>query len=254
MDIEIKQDGRVVTATLNRPDALNALSFEMMHQLVDEFSSYDTDPSVGCFLIQGSGRAFSAGADIKDLASKDYDYMLSRDVFAPWRAFAELRTPKVAAVGGYALGGGAELAMMCDIIIASDQARFGQPEIKLGLIPGMGGTQRLTKLIGKSKAMDLILTGRMMDAEEAERSGLVARVVGADELATTAAEVAGTVAGFSKATAMVGREAVNQALEVGLRDGILFEQRTYYALWATQDAQEGMAAFVEKRDATFNRA
>jgi enoyl-CoA hydratase len=177
--------------------------------------------------------------------------MFHEDFFAGWDAFAALRTPKIAAVSGYALGGGCELAMMCDMIFAADTAKFGQPEIKLGLIPGMGGSQRLTKLVGKAKAMDMILTGRMMDAEEAERAGLVARVIPAEKLMEETLAAAEQIAGYGKTAAIVGREAVERALELGLREGILFERRTYYALWATEDAREGMQAFIEKREPVF---
>ena len=226
----------------------------MMRAMITTMQELDKDPNVGCFVITGSERAFAAGADIKELASKSYIEMLQEDYFVGWDAFTAIRTPKVAAVSGYALGGGCELAMMCDIIYAADNAKFGQPEIKLGLIPGMGGSQRLTKLVGKAKAMDMILTGRMMDAEEAERSGLVARVIPTDQLMEETLAAAATIANYSKVTAMVAREAVDEALEVGLRAGIQFERRTYYALWATADANEGMHAFIEKRKPDFNIA
>jgi enoyl-CoA hydratase len=253
VNILIERKGRVVVVQLNRPKVLNALNSELMHEMVATLGPLDRDPEVGCFVITGSERAFAAGADIKELASKSYLEMLQEDFFAPWNAFAALRTPKIAAVSGYALGGGCELAMMCDMIFAADSAKFGQPEIKLGLIPGMGGSQRLTKLVGKGKAMDMILTGRMMEAEEAERAGLVARVIPADKLMDETMDAATTIAGYSKTTAMVAREAVNRALEGSLAEGILFEQRTYYALWATPDAQEGMNAFIEKRDPNFRK-
>ncbi len=251
MTIQIERQGRVAIIRLNRPEALNALNSEMMKQMVKEMEILDKDPTVGCFVITGSDRAFAAGADIKELASKSYIDMLQEDFFVGWDAFTALRTPKIAAVSGYALGGGCELAMMCDMIFAADTAKFGQPEIKLGLIPGMGGSQRLTKLVGKAKAMDLILTGRMMDADEAERAGLVARVMPAEQLMVETLATAETIANYSKVTAMVAREAVDEALEVGLRDGIQFERRTYYALWATEDANEGMRAFIEKREPEF---
>lgn len=251
MSILIEQTGRVVVVTLNRPEKLNALNSAVMHELVQSLEALDRDPSVGCFVLTGAGRAFAAGADIKELASKSYMDMYQEDFFAPWDRFAELRTPKIAAVNGYALGGGCELAMMCDMIFAADSAKFGQPEVKLGLIPGMGGSQRLTKLVGKAKAMDLILTGRMMGAEEAERTGLVARVITAERLLDETLSVAETIASYGKTAVMVGREAVERALETSLREGILFERRTYYALWATADAQEGMTAFLEKREPEF---
>lgn len=251
MTIQIERQGRVAIIRLHRPEALNALNSDMMRQMVKEMEVLDKDPTIGCFVITGSERAFAAGADIKELASKSYVDMLQEDFFVGWDAFTALRTPKIAAVSGYALGGGCELAMMCDMIFAADTAKFGQPEIKLGLIPGMGGSQRLTKLVGKAKAMDLILTGRMMDADEAERAGLVARVIPAEQLMVETMATAETIANYSKVTAMVAREAVDEALEVGLRDGIQFERRTYYALWATEDANEGMQAFIEKREPAF---
>lgn len=252
MTIITERQGRVAIIKLNRPKVLNALNSQMMGELVTTMKELDRDPQVGCFVLTGSERAFAAGADIKELASKSYADMLQEDFFVGWDAFTALRTPKIAAVAGYALGGGCELAMMCDMIFAADSAKFGQPEIKLGLIPGMGGSQRLTKLVGKAKAMDMILTGRMMDAEEAERAGLVSRVVAAEKLMEETLSAAHCIANSSKMTAQVAREAVENALETGLREGILFERRTYYALWATEDAQEGMQAFIEKRDPVFN--
>jgi enoyl-CoA hydratase len=211
----------------------------------------DRDPGVGCFVVTGSERAFAAGADIKEMADRSFPEMYAEDYFAGWDAFAALRTPKIAAVAGYALGGGCELAMLCDFVIAADTARFGQPEIKLGVIPGIGGTQRLTRLVGKAKAMDLILTGRLMDAAEAERSGLVARVVPAARLADEAATTAAAIASHGKPAAMAAREAVDRALEMGLREGVLFERRLFHALFATDDQKEGMRAFLEKRPAHF---
>ena len=250
-NILIERKGRVVVVRLNRPKVLNALNSEVMVEMISALQRLDRDPEVGCFVVTGSERAFAAGADIKELASKSYMDMFHEDFLSGWAGFAELRTPKIAAVAGYALGGGCELAMMCDMIFAADTAKFGQPEIKLGLIPGMGGSQRLTKLVGKAKAMDMILTGRMMDAEEAERAGLVARVIPADQLMEETLAAAETIAGYGKTAAMVARDAVNQAEETGLSDGILFERRTYHALWATEDAQEGMQAFLEKREPEF---
>ena len=251
MTFLVERQGRVAIIRLNRPEALNALNSEMMREMVAVMQELDRDSEVGCLVVTGSERAFSVGADIKELASKSYAEMFREDFFVGWDAFTTLRTPKIAAVSGYALGGGCELAMMCDMILAADTAKFGQPEIKLGLIPGMGGSQRLTKLIGKAKAMDMILTGRMMDAEEAERAGLVARVIPATQLMAETLKVADTISKYSKMTAMVAREAVERALEVGLRDGVLFERRTYYALWASEDANEGMKAFIEKREPIF---
>ncbi|MCB8954368.1 MAG: enoyl-CoA hydratase/isomerase family protein [Ardenticatenales bacterium] len=251
MTIQIERQGRVVIVRLNRPQVLNALNAEVMREMVAAMQPLDRDPEVGCFVITGNERAFAAGADIKELAAKSYMEMFHEDFFAGWDAFTTLRTPKIAAVAGYALGGGCELAMMCDMIYAADTAKFGQPEIKLGLIPGMGGSQRLTKLVGKAKAMDMLLTGRMMGAEEAERAGLVARVIPADKLLDETLAAAQTIAAYGKTAAIFAREAVERALESGLREGLLFERRTYYALWATADAHEGMQAFLEKRPPQF---
>ena len=251
MNILVERHDRVVLVRLNRPKKLNALNSETMCDIVTTLERYDNDPSVGCFVITGNERAFAAGADIDELSSRSYMQMYHDDFMAGWDRFVRLRTPKIAAVSGYALGGGCELAMMCDMIYASDTAKFGQPEIKLGLIPGMGGSQRLTKLVGKAKAMDMILTGRMMGAEEAERAGLVARIISQDNLLTETLEAAATIANYGKTAAMFGREAVNQAEQSSLHDGLLFERRTYYALWATEDAQEGMQAFLEKRKPMF---
>ena len=252
MNILVEQIGRVVTITLNRPQRLNALNSELMRELVSTAQKLDQDPNVGCIIIAGSEKVFSAGADIKELATKSYMEMFHDDFFAGWDQFAALRTPKIAAVSGYALGGGCELAMMCDTIFASETAMFGQPEIKLGVIPGMGGSQRLTKLIGKAKAMDMILTGRMMDAHEAERSGLVARVLPVEKLMPVVLESAETIASYSKTATIFAREAVNRALEVSLNEGLIFERRTYYAMWATEGKKEGMSAFLEKRKPNFD--
>ena len=251
MTIQIERNGRIAIIHLNRPKVLNALNSEVMCEMVTRMEALDRDPEVGCFVITGSERAFAAGADIKELASKSYIDMLHEDFFAPWDRFSAIRTPKIAAVSGYALGGGCELAMMCDLIYAADTAKFGQPEIKLGLIPGMGGSQRITKLVGKAKAMDMILTGRMMDAAEAERAGLVARVFAADALMAETLAAAQQVAGYGRTAVYAAREAIERAQESSLREGLLFERRTYYALWATQDAQEGMQAFLEKREPQF---
>ena len=251
MTIKLERDGRVVTAYLNRPEVLNALNNDLLESLVGALAPYDRDPGVGCFVIAGSDRAFAAGADIREMAGQSFVDMYLSDHFAGWDAFAALRTPKIAAVAGYALGGGCELAMMCDLILAADTAKFGQPEIKLGVIPGIGGTQRLTRAIGKAKAMDLILTGRLMDAAEAERSGLVARVLPADRLMAEAASTAATIASYGKLAVLAAREAVGRAQEVGLHEGILFERRTFHALFATRDQAEGMTAFLDKRAATF---
>jgi enoyl-CoA hydratase len=249
--IIVEQQDRVVIVTLNRPAARNALNSEIMNALATDLAPLDRDPGVGCFVLKGSDKAFAAGADIKEMADKSFPDMFSEDFFAAWDKFASFRTPKIAAVSGYALGGGCELAMMCDMIFAADTAMFGQPEIKLGVIPGMGGSQRLTKLVGKAKAMDMILTGRMMDATEAERCGLVARVLPAEKLLDETLAAAQSIAGYGKAATMAAREAVDRALEGGLREGILFERRIFHALFATTDQKEGMAAFIEKRPPQF---
>ncbi|WP_240139184.1 enoyl-CoA hydratase-related protein [Streptomyces sp. MUM 178J] len=250
--IRVRRTGRVVTVTLNRPRVLNALSSELMQEVNDALTPYDDDPGTGCFVITGSERAFAAGADIAEMAPKTAVEMAADDHFAGWETFAALRTPKIAAVAGHALGGGCELALMCDLIIAADTAVFGQPEIRLGVIPGIGGTQRLTRRIGMARAMDMILTGRTMDAAEAERTGLVSRCVPADRLAEEARTAAETIASFSRPAVLAAREAVHRALETGLRDGLLFERRTFHALFATHDQKEGMNAFLEKRKPTFN--
>jgi len=249
--IIVEKDDRIVTVTLNRPEALNALNAEVLREIVDAMSAYDKDPNVGCFILTGSEKAFAAGADIKEMQSQSYMDMFYADYFAGWDKFTELRTPKVAAVSGFALGGGCELAMMCDVIIAADNAKFGQPEIKLGVIPGMGGSQRMTRLIGRAKAMDMVLTGRMMDAEEADRLGLVSRVVETSQLMEVATDVAKTIAGYSKPSVMIAKEAVDRAEEVGLAEGIRFERRVFHSLFATEDQKEGMAAFTDKRKPNF---
>ncbi|CAN7590022.1 enoyl-CoA hydratase [Pararhizobium sp. LjRoot255] len=249
--IIIEQQDRVVIVTLNRPAARNALNSEIMYALAADLAPLDRDPGVGCFVLKGSDKAFAAGADIKEMADKSFSEMFGEDFFSAWDRFVSFRTPKIAAVSGYALGGGCELAMMCDIIFAADTAIFGQPEIKLGVMPGMGGSQRLTKLVGKSKAMDMILTGRTMDATEAERCGLVARVIPAEKLVDETLAAARTIAGYGKAATMAAREAVDRALEGGLREGLLFERRLFHSLFATTDQKEGMAAFIEKRDPKF---
>ncbi|WP_374562100.1 enoyl-CoA hydratase-related protein [Ideonella sp.] len=250
-DVLIERDGGVVVARLNRPQALNALNTDLMHELVDGLRPFDRDRTVGCFVITGSDQVFAAGADIKEMRGQSYMDMFYADFFAGWDAFTALRTPKIAAVAGHALGGGCELAMMCDLIFAADNAQFGQPEIKLGVIPGMGGSQRLTKLVGKSVAMDMVLTGRTIGADEAQRVGLVSRVVPVGRLMDETLGAARQIAGHGKAAAMVAREAVERALELGLREGLLFERRTFHALFATEDQKEGMQAFVDKRPALF---
>lgn len=249
--ISVERKGRVAIIRITRPKALNALNTQVLAEMLEVASELDADRGVGCIVLTGDERAFAAGADIKEMSEKSYMDMYYSDFFADWDKFARLRTPKIAAVGGYALGGGCELAMMCDFIIAADSAKFGQPEIKLGVIPGMGGSQRMARSIGKSKAMDLILTGRMMDAEEAERSGLVSRIVPAAELVDEAVKAAETIASFSKPSTMVAKEAVDRAFETSLAEGLNYERRTFFALFATEDKQEGMDAFVGKRPADF---
>ncbi|EDQ35553.1 Enoyl-CoA hydratase/carnithine racemase [Hoeflea phototrophica DFL-43] len=243
--------GRVAIITLNRPDALNALNSELLGELRETMAKFGDDEKIGAIVLTGSEKAFAAGADIKEMQPLDYVGAYMNDFFEGWSAVANTRKPVIAAVSGYALGGGCELAMMCDIIIASDTAKFGQPEITLGVIPGMGGTQRLTRAIGKAKAMDLCLTGRFMEAEEAERSGLVARVVAADDLMATAIKAAEKIAGFSLPVAMMVKESVNRADEMTLAEGLRFERRLFHSLFATEDQKEGMGAFVEKRKAQF---
>lgn len=249
--VTLERQGRVAILRINRPEALNALNSQVMAEMVEKATAMDADRDVGCMVITGSDKAFAAGADIKEMKDQSYMDMFYSDFFAAWDRFAKLRTPKIAAVGGYALGGGCELAMMCDFIIAADSAKFGQPEIKLGVIPGMGGSQRMARSIGKAKTMDMVLTGRMMDAEEAERSGLVARIVPAADLMAEAMKAAETIAGYGKPSTMVAKEAVDRAFETSLGEGLLFERRTFHALFATNDQAEGMAAFSEKRKADF---
>jgi enoyl-CoA hydratase len=249
--ITVERRGRVGLVTLHRPEALNALNLELMHELVAAASELDADTGIGAIVVAGSAKAFAAGADIKEMVSKDYQEMYAADWFEGWSRFTAVRTPIVAAVRGFALGGGCELAMMCDVIIAGDDARFGQPEIKLGVIPGMGGSQRLTRAIGKAKAMELILTGRTMDAEEAERAGLVSRVVPAESVLEEAMATATTIGSMSLPIAMMAKEVVNAAYETMLENGIRFERRVFHAAFATEDQKEGMSAFVEKRDPEF---
>jgi len=247
----LEKQGRVAILTLNRPEALNALNSELLTSLASHISSLANEREIGCIVVTGSQKAFAAGADIKEMASQSYVDMLMSDFFGRHNSILSCRTPIIAAVSGYALGGGCELAMMCDMILASDSARFGQPEIKLGVIPGMGGSQRLTRAIGKSKAMDMILTGRMMDAQEAENSGLVARVFPKAQLLAQTLKIAQTIAGFSRPSVFAAKEAVNRAFETSLAEGLHYEQRVFYPLFATEDQKEGMAAFGEKRPPNF---
>ena len=236
---------------LNRPQALNALNAALMAELSGAIDGFETDPLVACMIITGSEKAFAAGADIKEMSGKSYMDAFFGDFAGEWDHAARARKPVIAAVAGFALGGGCELAMQCDMIIAADNAKFGQPEIKLGVIPGIGGTQRLTRAVGKAKAMDLILTGRQMDAAEAERSGLVARVVPLASLMDEAIKAAETIASMSLPSLMIAKEAVNRAFETSLSEGIRFERRTFHSLFSTEDQKEGMAAFIAKRPAQF---
>ncbi|EHI14363.1 enoyl-CoA hydratase [Mycolicibacterium thermoresistibile] len=249
--ILVTREDRVGIITLNRPKALNALNSQVMTEVTDAAAEFDSDPGIGAIIVTGNEKAFAAGADIKEMADLEFADVFAADFFAPWSKFAATRTPTIAAVAGYALGGGCELAMMCDLLIAADTAKFGQPEIKLGVLPGMGGSQRLTRAIGKAKAMDLILTGRTIDAEEAERSGLVSRVVPADKLLDEAKETAATIAAMSLSAARMAKEAVNRAFETSLAEGLLFERRVFHSAFATADQSEGMAAFTEKRPPKF---
>jgi enoyl-CoA hydratase len=249
--IIVERRGRVGIVRLNRPQALNALNVTLMDELLGAVEAFDADAGVGCILITGSDKAFAAGADIKEMADKTYIDIFRADYTADYERLTRVRKPVIAAVAGFALGGGCELAMMCDFIIAADTAKFGQPEIKLGIIPGIGGTQRLTRAVGKAKAMDLILTGRMMDAAEAERSGLVARVVPAASLMEEAMKVAETIAALSQPSLLAAKEAVNRSFETSLAEGVRFERRAFHALFATKDRKEGMTAFIEKRPPRF---
>jgi enoyl-CoA hydratase len=247
--ILVETRGRVGLITLNRPKALNALNATLFREINLALDAYEADAGIGCVIITGSEKAFAAGADIKEMAPLTYPQTYLDDLFATWDRVASRRKPIVAAVAGFALGGGCELAMMCDFIIAADTAKFGQPEIKLGVAPGMGGSQRLTRAIGKAKAMEMCLTGRMMDAHEAERSGLVARVVPADQLLEEAMKTAEAIASMAPLAAIANKEMVNAADENFLAQGILFERRLFHGLFGTQDQKEGMSAFVAKRPA-----
>jgi enoyl-CoA hydratase len=250
-NIIVETRGRVGLIRLNRPQALNALNAALIRELAHAVDGFEADGAIGCMVITGSDKAFAAGADIKEMAERAFIEVYLGDFAADWHRVAEARKPVIAAVAGFALGGGCELAMQCDIIIAADNAKFGQPEIKLGIIPGIGGTQRLTHAVGKAKAMDLILTGRMMDAQEAERSGLVARIVPLANLLDEALKTADAIAGMSLPSVLAAKEAVNRALETSLAEGIHFERRIFHSLFATADQKEGMAAFVAKRPPKF---
>lgn len=250
-EILIEISGRVAYITFNRPEALNALNSALMNRVVAAVQDFDSDPECGAIVLRGSERAFAAGADIAEMVRQDYQDVMLGDWFSAWDTFAATRTPTIASVAGYALGGGCEVAMMCDFIIAADTAMFGQPEIKLGTIPGIGGTQRLTRAVGKAKAMDLILTGRMMDAHEAAQAGLVARVVEASTLGEVTREAAEQIAGYSMPVTFAAKEAVNRAHESSLAEGVRFERRTFQATFALDDRKEGMEAFIDKRAADF---
>jgi len=247
--ILVERRGAVTLVLLNRPKALNALNSQVLGELIQAFRAYDSDPSQRCLVLTGSEKAFAAGADIKEMEAQGFAQMYASNFFAGWEQVTATRKPWIAAVAGFALGGGCEVAMMADFIIAADTAKFGQPEIKLGVAPGMGGSQRLTRAIGKAKAMEMCLTGRMMGAEEAERSGLVARVVPADRLFEEALKTAEQIASMAPLAAIANKEMVNAAFETGLAQGILFERRLFHGLFGTEDQKEGMTAFVEKRPA-----
>jgi len=250
-NIQVEQRGRVGVIRLDRPQALNALNSALNAELGQAVAAFDADAGIGCMLLTGSDKAFAAGADIREMAEKSAVGVFMEDFAGNWDAVARARKPVVAAVAGFVLGGGCELAMQCDLIIAADTAKFGQPEIKLGVIPGIAGTQRLPRALGKAKAMDLILTGRMMDAAEAERAGLVARVVPAAALMEEALRVAETIASMSLPALIAAKEAVNRAFESPLAEGARFERRIFATLFATADQKEGMAAFVDKRPPKF---
>ncbi len=255
-NIEVRTEGETVgVITLNRPKALNALSNDLMDELGAALRAFEADDKIGCMIITGSEKAFAAGADISVMAKYSYADAYGGDfITRNWETIRSIRKPVIAAVSGFALGGGCELAMMCDFIIAADNAKFGQPEIKLGVIPGAGGTQRLPRAVGKSKAMDLCLTGRMMNAEEAERAGLASRVVSLDKLMEETLGAALQIASYGRLAVMAAKESVNRAFESGLSDGVMFERRVFHGLFATQDQKEGMDAFLNKREAKFTNS
>lgn len=251
--IRTETQGRVAIIRLDRPEALNALNRAVAEEIASAAEGFDRDPDIGCIVVAGSQKAFAAGADIKEMQRADFRDMIRENWFATWDRFTAIRIPTIAAVNGYALGGGCELAMMCDIILAGDTARFGQPEIRLGVMPGMGGTQRLTRLVGRSRAMELCLTGRMMDAAEAERCGLVARIFPAEQLEAEAIAMAAGIAERSRLVTMMLKETVHRADEVSLSEGLRFERRLFHAMFALEDQKEGMAAYIEKREPQFRR-
>jgi enoyl-CoA hydratase len=249
--INVETRGHVGLITLNRPSAMNALSNELIGEVTQAIHRFENDEKVGALVITGSEKAFAAGADVKEMIDMDYVTAIKTDFVASWSEVAKTRKPIIAAVSGYALGGGCELAMMCDMVFATSSAKFGLPEITLGIIPGSGGTQRLIRAIGKAKAMDLVLTGRTMSAEEAERAGLVSRLVEQDDLLDEALKAAEKIAGYSLPAVLLAKESVNIALETPLSEGLLFERRAFHSLFATEDRKEGMNAFIEKRSAQF---
>ncbi len=250
-NIIVETRGKVGLITLNRPQALNALNSAVLGELLVATRAFDADDNIGAIVLTGSEKAFAAGADIKEMQTKTYVDVYLGDLFSGWEDFTRTRKPIIAAVAGYALGGGCELAMMCDFIIAGDNAKFGQPEITLGVMPGMGGSQRLTRFVGKSKAMDMCLTGRMMDAEEAERAGLVSRIVPVGDLVGEALKAAAKIADFSLPSVIMNKEAINRSYEVTLAEGLRFERRVFQSMFALEDQKEGMSAFVEKRKPEF---
>lgn len=253
-NIIVDTQDQVGIITLNRPQALNALCADLIRELAEALDVFEADAGVGCIVVTGSEKAFAAGADIKEMQNFNYMDAYQRDFITDgWERLAQCRKPTIAAVAGFALGGGCEIAMMCDMIIAADTAKFGQPEIKLGTLPGAGGTQRLTRAIGKAKAMDLCLTGRMMGAEEAERAGLIARIVEADKLMDEAMDAANLIAGMSRPAVLINKEAVNRSFETTLAEGIRFERRMFHSTFAMEDQKEGMAAFAEKRKAEWKQ-
>lgn len=243
--------GKTGLIRLNRPQALNALNTQLITELTDALQAFDRDDAIGAIVLTGSEKAFAAGADIKEMQNLSFADAYGQDFLSDWEGINAIRKPVIAAVSGYTLGGGCELAMMCDFIIAADNAKFGQPEITLGIIPGMGGTQRLARFVGKAKAMDMVLTGRMMDAAEAERCGLVSRVVAPEVLLDEALKAAERIAAFSRLSVMMAKESVNRAFETTLQEGLKYERRSFHALFATEDQKEGMSAFVDKRSPSF---
>jgi enoyl-CoA hydratase len=245
--------GPAALIRLNRPDALNALNAEIARELAEALRNFDNDAAIGAIVITGSDKAFAAGADIKEMKDITFAEAMERDFIAMWDAVSRSRKPKIAAVAGFALGGGCELAMICDFIIAAETAKFGQPEIKLGIVPGIGGSQRLARAAGKAKAMDLVLTGRMMDAAEAERCGIVSRIVPAETLIAEALAAATLIAGYGRSAVMLAKQAVDSAFETPLSEGLRFERQVFYSLFGTADQKEGMAAFIEKRKPVFGK-